>query len=56
METAQKQKTVTKSIRIDQEIFRKAKHLAVDLEIPLSELIGRALKAYIEQLEQRELG
>jgi antitoxin component of RelBE/YafQ-DinJ toxin-antitoxin module len=50
----QKNRTITTTIRIDPEILRKAKHVAVDLGIPCSELIGRALRAYIEQLERNK--
>ena len=51
MSEESKTRTITASIRIDPEILKKAKHVAVDLGIPYSELISRAVKTYIEQLE-----
>ena len=52
MSEESKTRTITASIRIDPEILKKAKHVAVDLGIPYSELISRAVKTYIEQLER----
>ena len=37
-------KRVTTSIKIDPEILKQAKHLAIDERITLSELIERALR------------
>jgi post-segregation antitoxin (ccd killing protein) len=37
-------KRITTSIKIDPEILKQAKHLAIDEGITLSELIERALK------------
>lgn len=45
-------KTVTTTIRIEPELLKKAKHIAVDQSIPLSELLGRALRKYIEEFEK----
>jgi len=47
-----KPRTITTCIRIDPEVFKIAKHKAVDLGIPVSTLISQAVKAYIEQLEK----
>jgi antitoxin component of RelBE/YafQ-DinJ toxin-antitoxin module len=40
-------KRVTTSIKIDPEVLKQAKHLAIDEGITLSELIERALKKEI---------
>jgi predicted HicB family RNase H-like nuclease len=41
-------RTVT-SIRVDQELWKKAKHHAIDNELTLTELVEKALKREITQ-------
>ena len=41
------------SIRVDEQLWRKAKHYAIDKGLTLTELVERALKKEMEQEEEK---